>query len=469
MSRWATVRLIVLLLGLSLLRGMLYGAIIPPWQAPDEPWHFEHARLVYDKGRPVTWGDRSPELQQAIIASMEDYRFWDFIPWAMPPGEIVKYGELHQPSLYYQLSAWTLRFTADRGMVTQLYVMRLVSVLLGGVVVLLAYLSTRILFPEDGFLQVAVPGFIAFLPMHTYITSVVNNDVLAEVAASLGICSVVLGLRYGFSLRGWSSTGVSLLWLALLGLSLPLGFFSKRTFFFLVPVAFLAVPLALALHFPRTRLGRLAVVLGIGGLVTAGILLWRSGWFLQRWSHIYTRLAYTAAYPDPGSLLAVLREMYPQYAEYLFKSFWAFFGWLTIELGVVWYVFLIAACLAALVGLIFLSVRVAKGMAKMSAWQGVTLALFALSALVIVALTVVTLLNYEAGAIEWAWKGQMPQGRYLSPAIIPIATLLTLGWRELIPVRYRFQGLIVLLGSLFLLDLICLCGYIIPYFYGAHL
>ena len=467
MSRGVSARLMVLLLGLSLLRGMLYGAIIPPWQAPDEPWHFEHAKLVYDKDRPAGWRDRSPELQSAIIASMQDYRFWDYVPWAMPPDEIVKWGELHQPPLYYQLSAWTLHFTVDRGMLTQLYVMRLVSVLLGALGVLLAHLSTRILFPEDGFLQVAVPGFVVFLPMHTYMTSVVNNDVLAEVAASLGICGVVLGLRYGFSLRGWRSTGVTLLWLALLGLSLPLGFLSKRTFFFLIPVAFLAVPLALALHFPRTWLGRLAVLLGIGVLATVGILLWRSGWLLQRWTHVYSRLAYTSAYPELGALLALLPAMYTQYAEYLFKSFWAFFGYLTVELNLVWYALLAAACLTALVGLMSIGVRVAKGAARVAAWQGGTLALFFLSFLVIVALTVITFLNYESGAIAWAGKGQMPQGRYLFPAIIPIGTLLTLGWRGLIPVRYRFQGLVALLGVLFLLDLICLCGYIIPYFYGA--
>ena len=63
---------------LALARGLLYVAVIPPWQAPDEPWHFEYARLIADKGRLVTARDLSVPLQQAIIKSMIRFRFEGF-------------------------------------------------------------------------------------------------------------------------------------------------------------------------------------------------------------------------------------------------------------------------------------------------------------------------------------------------------------------------------------------------------
>jgi len=59
------------------------------------------------------------------------------------------------------------------------------------------------------------------------------------------------------------------------------------------------------------------------------------------------------------------------------------------------------------------------------------------------------------------------QGRYLYPAIVPIATLFILGLRQLMPFKCRPFFLLILIGSFFLLDAISLLYYIIPYFYPA--
>jgi len=60
----------------------------------------------------------------------------------------------------------------------------------------------------------------------------------------------------------------------------------------------------------------------------------------------------------------------------------------------------------------------------------------------------------------------LPQGRYLFPVIIPLAFLLVLGWREIIPQRLRLLALLVLLNSFFFFDLVCLVYYLIPHYYG---
>jgi hypothetical protein len=58
------------------------------------------------------------------------------------------------------------------------------------------------------------------------------------------------------------------------------------------------------------------------------------------------------------------------------------------------------------------------------------------------------------------------QGRYLLPALIPLAVLFTLGLREWVPTQHRDLFPLVLVLGMFVLDSASLCCYIIPYFYG---
>ena len=65
-----THKILFLLIAISLVQGFIYSAIIPPWQAPDEPRHFEYVKLLYEKRRLVGWGDVTPSVEQEIIASI---------------------------------------------------------------------------------------------------------------------------------------------------------------------------------------------------------------------------------------------------------------------------------------------------------------------------------------------------------------------------------------------------------------
>jgi len=450
------VKILALLVSLNLIRGLIYSAVVPLWQAPDEPWHFEHVKLFYQKRGPVSWADRSPELQKKIIASMEEFGYWKFLPWAQK--EDIKTGELHQLPLYYLVSASVLLFTEQRDLATQAYAVRFVSVLMGTTVVLLAYLSARTLFPNDIFLQIGIPGFIIFLPMHTHITSSINNDNLAELMTSLTIYLLTLIL----------SRGLSLARIAALSLCLLLGFYTKRTFFFTTPIVLLAfICLVRIKPVKLIPLQKLTVITCVISVIVGMIVLWRGGFLLRWWNRIYYRLTYTRAYPSPLRMFEALRGLYLQYAEYIFKSFWAFFGWLTVELDPAWYGFPLAICLASLVGLFLLGFRITKGLAPFASWQKAVILLYVLSAFLILLLTISTFLIYEVEeSFGWWAKGHMPQGRYLFSAIIPIATILMLGIREILPSRYRLQLLILCLTGFFLFDLLCLLKYIIPFFYG---
>ena len=122
---------------LSGILSAIYGAVTPPWQAPDEPLHFEYVRLLYQEGRLVGWADADPELEREIVASMDRHDFWRlglvkadiYDPESTPqlfsdlwgPGPV---HELHQPPMAYILYAAVLPATQGMDPATQLRWMR---------------------------------------------------------------------------------------------------------------------------------------------------------------------------------------------------------------------------------------------------------------------------------------------------------------------------------------------------------
>jgi hypothetical protein len=463
----SSTRIAILLFALSLIRGLIYSAVIPPWQAPDEPQHFEYVRLLYDKQRLVTGQDISSSLRDEITASMRTHGFWWFAPVSPnssededPSQRLSSFwanteSQLYQPPLYYVVAALALPLTAHRDVTVQLYATRLISVLMGAGVVLLAYLSIRALFPRDLFLQIGVPGFIIFLPMHTHITSSANNGNLAELMASAIVYLITISLKQGLSLMR----------IVLMGLVLIAGFYSKRTFFFAVPLSLLAIPVSLWLDPPRISWRRaVGVAVGLGGTGLTAIMLWQREKPLQFWSSLYLNLGFNHRF-DLRGMFQMLPLRYSVYATTLFEGFWARFGWWSVRLDPAWYWLILLLCLVALAGLLVLMFRLARGFLLYAAWQRASLALYIFSVVLAVLVVVLTFLAINATG-EGFFRTTSPQGRLLFPAIIPIATLFLIGVREVIPINWRPWGLVLGLLGLILFDLLALIRYIIPFYYG---
>ncbi|MFL5804221.1 MAG: hypothetical protein ACJ8CR_21065 [Roseiflexaceae bacterium] len=114
-------------------------------------------------------------------------------------------------------------------------------------------------------------------------------------------------------------------------------------------------------------------------------------------------------------------------------SFWGQFGWMSLPLvgGTPWESALWLLCGGGLAGAAFWVAR--PGCA---AWRRRAAAL--LLALILAGL-LLPLLN----AYTQTRDQVIQQGRYLFPAMAPIALLLALGWRALVPPRWRAAGLVV--------------------------
>lgn len=255
--------------------GLLWATVVPPWQAPDEPLHYEYARLLSEIGQLPVAGDRSPQLQAEIVRSLAANRFWEHLGSSTPDPLPATFAEAEdfwlrragiqvadEPPLYYLLPALICRLLP--GIEWQLWAMRAYSAALSAAVVVLGWLTARELCPTCRALPLAVAAWLGFHPMATFIGASVNNDAMVNLGGAGLAFTLVRGSR-----RGWHKRRL----LALMALTalLPL---SKKSGLFALPLA--VVVLILTAHrilSPRQRwLGMLVV----GGLVLAlGVLaLW---------------------------------------------------------------------------------------------------------------------------------------------------------------------------------------------------
>ena len=234
------------LFALTLVRGIVYSVIIPPWQAPDEPGHVEYAVLLAEKRRFLNREDSSPELQQQILSSMKEFDFWRHLggeePQTIPQSfsqdsSLVLSGtQLGDESpLYYLIPALVFILAGIRDALLQLYILRWFSVVLCSATVAVAYLVAAELFPDERFMRIAVPALVMFLPMFAYMGSAANSDALAILLSSLLFWQLVMLFKNG---ANWRSV------FAVTGLAC-LAVVAKKTALFAVPLLLIAVPVYL--------------------------------------------------------------------------------------------------------------------------------------------------------------------------------------------------------------------------------
>jgi len=163
---------------------------------------------------------------------------------------------------------------------------------------------------------------------------------------------------------------------------------------------------------------------------------------------------------DSGSYSRSNMQRYGVYGLLTFAGFWANFGWLTLPLDPVLYGLLAVLCLVLGVGLGLCCTDALtlwkRRRDSLPTWQDKSLFLLLVALCLILFQTFLPMIGRD-------WQ---PQGRYLFPAIIPIATLLSLGWHRIQRKRASDLGLLAWVTLLFLLDVLCVFGYIIPHYYG---
>jgi hypothetical protein len=188
-------------LAVGLIYGSLFIVIMPPWQGPDEYAHFAYVALL-DKhdlnAREVQaldlfGADSDAALIKAVNASADRNDFIRRLAGNSAPGAPTRtdaflFQQVRQPPSYYWLCALALWAARTIGIAadpytqpeTAVYVMRIVSLVLGLLVIALAWVFSARLRAASA----PLPAMLALLPMHTFIATSINNDILAELAVS---------------------------------------------------------------------------------------------------------------------------------------------------------------------------------------------------------------------------------------------------------------------------------------------
>ncbi len=451
--------LAILTLGLAL--SALCLALTPLWQVPDEPQHYQLARLVADLGRWPTLSDvwHAQQLERDVYASMVRHRFWEIRAHKPPPPSLwvdtapdVLLPPIAASPAYYFLAVGILRLVGGATVDIQLLALRTLSVGLGLAELLFLFGLARAVFPRAPRLQWAALAFAALLPMRAYMTAGANSDALAALSGTAAMCVMACWIDRPFT----PARGLGL------GLLVTAALLTKRTTLFLLPTGAWFLFLSGRATPLRDR-RRWAVGAGIAAaLVCAAPVVWllarpplaAPG---QPWPYpgasadglLGIRSEWLARAFSPAAWTPTALAGYARSLGIAFASFWGAFGWLTVRLDTEWYAAL--ACLTGAAG-----VGVVRGLREAHRALPPTQALMAGAALL-------ALVQIAGAAVA---QGIPQQGRYLLPAIGPIACGLVAGWHRLLPAPARRWMPLLVGGALLALNAIAWVGYIGPAFYG---
>jgi 4-amino-4-deoxy-L-arabinose transferase-like glycosyltransferase len=424
--------LFLAILAVYLLAGGLYAFLTPPWQAPDEPAHYNYLRyLITEPDFPKL---ASSCYNQTYLNELTSQRF--------PPDlsiDNICY-EFHQPPLYYLMGMPV--FVLSSGW---LPLLRLLSMaLLGGGVVVLAFFIGRTIFPHEPAIIYGTVAFVAFVPMHLTILASINNDALAELI--LATLLLILSQRLIFGSHSPSPDHQRSRYFQsnlLLGIILGLGLVTKTTVYVAIPLV------AVVLWWTSTReTAEQRRTRNWAGLVRQAVIIYGLAliialpWYIRN-AIIYGNFDILGLGRHDEIVDGQLRTadflaeagVWPYLSHFVtttFRSFWGQFGWMAVPMDGRVYLVLTLLTLIAAGGLVEFWRRVASShppppRSDLSTGQRQALGLMGLTIL----LTVLGYGWYNVNFVQF-------QGRYLFPALIPLGLFFSLGLREAFSRRWTW-------------------------------
>lgn len=405
-----------------LVLAVVSSLVIPLGEAADEVSHFAYVEyLVENRRLPRPEGFVRGEAHQAplyyaIAALATAWMSRDGLVVLANPDFVLSDAQSRNLLLHPRHEGFPYK-----GTVLAWHVVRLLSILCGGVTVWATWQTANTFFPKDRLLPLAAASFVAFLPSFLSLSAAVNNDNLVIMLASL--CFLVVARQ--------SQRGLSYQWTIVLGVLLGVAVLAKLNAFALWAFA-LASYLFFAIQSRMWRTAALDATLcfSIALLIVSPYLVYNllTHGDPLAWS-LYLKVA-----PLRQTPLTLAQGF--DIAEQVYTSFWGRFGGaLHLRMPGSVYLLLGAVGLAALSGVVL-------ALTQKSKYANVRTVVI-LTALLLIPLGAVylrfVLADLGAG-----------QARLLLPGIVPVGLVLTVGWFVLFRSRSALAFVTWSGGSLFL-------------------
>jgi 4-amino-4-deoxy-L-arabinose transferase-like glycosyltransferase len=357
--------------------------------------------------------------------------------------------ETHQaqhPPLYYALGAVVYVATPFLSEDGRLHAIRFLSLLLGLASLLLIGSGLAALFPDKPALLLLSVGTMAFHPLFSLESGVINNDLLATFAFSLFIYLLMISLKNrSFDKR------ISLY----MGLATGIGFLAKQTSF-VMPFLF-----AVLLWRKRSFLG-INKVLNLAGVFALTALAISGWWYALNYLRYGRLIYYSCLMPmqknmDIIMLLANLDLFVKPISTILQRtiiSFWAPL-WIIRRFFDDLHIYIAAAFLLPLLPIAGI-IRLAR---QHRSYRNISLLLLS-----VVVFTLAGIIYYALTVDYRAVEG----GRYLLAALPAVAILIGSGFSTLLPRRFALPLAIVILLAMLAGDIYCLSAARLYHQLGLH-
>ncbi len=482
-------RFLVALVLLYIAKALILVFIFPPFSGHDETAHYTYIRTVVEEQRvPVLLQDpslaaESPGNTYVDLLPDELYQYCRYtLQWLCYPNRpqfadealrVASYGRgadgnpileaegvqyaANHPPLYYLAMApiyWlSERFGASTE--TQLYLLRLAAIPFGLAVVLLAYLTTRLIFPRDMFLLITVPAFVALQTQVSYEATMVNNDIMAIAAFSWILYLVVRAIKQGFPLR------TSLL----IGFALGLGIVTKSTS--ITAAAIVGIAMLTILSFQSRQAFRASIprFLRTGAVIAGPAVALAAPWYV----HMYRTYGNFTALPQvlelqrlwnapEGTFFGLLFNL--DFFKRRFSELWGEYGWRVLPFDPLLMQIIAIPVIIAAFGFILFAIRSVYRTShgdpthRLDRWQFWAIAVMLVACIV----------GYLA-TVQFGTQFALTQARYFFPVINALAILLMLGLRTAIPPRWHPAGAATVVTGLVVLNVFVVTSYVIPYYW----
>lgn len=372
---------VVILFLIAVAWRVAWAWLIPHDQAPDEPAHLRIVGFLLRERHLPTLAESGPATTgyYAAISPL--------------------------PYLPYVLVGGLFSLQPDQ----DLLALRSLSALMGGLVIVVAALNSRILFRHEPYLAIGIPAFMAIHPQFAFLNSYVNGDAVTILVSSI---LVLWWTKLWFEGPSWKNTVIVALIVGLLALT-------KTNSLALLPATGLLW--AWTAYRAKLQAGEAVARVSVALLLVVAMAGWH---YVRIWFEFHdltgartaTRIgqeqwpdwAPTALAATPGDVLRFLRTS--------FIAWWAFFGNLQHILPRPVYVGLGLLVLTSAFGLL----RIARRRVRLEVPVGL-LVVYSGAFLTIVTMTVV-----------FAFTDYIPaNGKYWYPAIIPSVSLVFAGYAAL--------------------------------------